>query len=432
MLKHLAAVVALGLGAALPASVPQDSIDDVIDREMPSSGVPGLAYAVVSDGDITEVGARGVTRAGSGVDVTPDTPFMSGSISKSFTALAVMQLVEAAQVDLEAGISQYLDEFSATPAGAITTRQLLDHTSGFSTYQGNSSHTDAGGEDELARRVEALSDLTPAYPPGQRWEYSNANYLVLGRLVEVLGGQHYQGYVTANILEPIGMTDSFVSDDVLSAEGKAQMMRPGGGAATFYGFGWLVDTGKRTVWHTGSTPGVETIATMMPTEKTAVVVLVNGGSGVGFGETAQLRNGITSRALDLDYDGEGSRLSQQALFLGMALLPIFYLLSMVWAWTHRTPIRAKPNAGFAGLFSLWFPLLTTVVAAWVIVVLVPGLLGAPLTTISLFQPDMGLALIASALTGVLWSGFRLAVAYTGRAEPGSLGPTVASTSATAR
>jgi CubicO group peptidase (beta-lactamase class C family) len=477
MLKQLGAVIVLGLGAALPAAVPQDSIESFIDGEMPASGVPGLAYAVVADGEVTEFGARGVVRAGGDTAVTPDTPFLSGSISKSFTALAFMQLVESGRVDLDAGISQYLEVFSGRPADAVTVRQLLSHTSGFSTLQGNSSHVDAAGsEDELARRVEGIAGLTPAYPPGERWEYSNANYLVLGRLVEVVSGQDYQSYLTANVLEPIGMTNSFVSDgevhesmaaghtpwfwtkrplpenttsrgmapaggvvasandlarylavmmngqdDVLSAEGKAQMMRPAGGAATFYGFGWFVDSGHRTVWHSGSTPGVETLATMMPSQDAGVVVLVNGGSGVGFGETAQLRNGITARALGLDYDGEGSRLSQRALFLGLVLLPIFYLVSVAWAWGHRTAIRAKRHGGFAGLFSLWFPLLTTIVAAWVVVFLVPNLMGAPITTISLFQPDMGLALVATAVTGVLWAVFRLGVAYTGRTSA-PLGP----------
>ena len=118
----------------------EDSIEDFIDSEMPASGVPGLAYAVVADGEITSVGARGVVRIGGDSEVTPDTPFLTGSISKSFTALAVMQLVEAGEIDLDAEISQYLDGFSGRPAGAITIRQLLSHTSGFSTLQGNASH----------------------------------------------------------------------------------------------------------------------------------------------------------------------------------------------------------------------------------------------------------------------------------------------------
>ncbi len=180
---------------------------------MPASGVPGLAYAVVVDGEITSVGARGVVKIGGDIEVTPDTPFVIGSISKSFTALAVMQLVEAGEVDLDTEVSQYLDGFSGRPAGAITIRQLLSHTSGFSTLQGNTSHTDAtSGKDDLERSVDGLAEVTPAYEPGERWEYSNTNYQILGRLIEVVSGQEYQAYVTANILEPVGMEHSFVAD----------------------------------------------------------------------------------------------------------------------------------------------------------------------------------------------------------------------------
>ena len=465
------AVVALGLSAALHMGAPEGSIEDFIAGEMPASGVPGMAYAVVADGEITSVGAHGVVKIGGDSAVTPDTAFLTGSISKSFTALAVMQLVEAGKIDLDTEVSSYLDRFSARPAGAITIRQLLSHTSGFSTLQGNVSHTDTtGGKDELARRVDQLADVTPADAPNQKWEYSNTNYQILGRVVEVVSGQQYQAYVATNILEPVGMDHSFVADgevhesmatghrpwfgtkrplsgnrtdsgtapqggivasasdlaryllmmmngrdDVLRAESKTLMMRPAGAASPSYGLGWFVDSGNGTVSHSGTSPGYESLATMVPSRKMGVVVLVNGGSGLGFGETAQLRNGITARALGLDYDGEGSRLSQKALFISLVLLPIVYLLSMVWAWRHRVEIRAK--SGVFGRFSVWFPLLTTLVAAWAILGLVPRLFGSPLANIRLFAPDLGLALTGTAVTGVLWAVFRLGVAHTGRSGP---------------
>ncbi len=84
---------------------------------------------------------------------------------------------------------------------------------------------------------------------------------------------------------------------------------------------------------------------------------------------------------------------------------------MAWAWVGAMR-RAK--SGLFGLFSLWFPWLTTLGAAWVLLGLAPGLFGAPLGTIRTFQPDFGLTRIASAATGVLWAVFRLAVAYSGK------------------
>jgi hypothetical protein len=83
---------------------------------------------------------------------------------------------------------------------------------------------------------------------------------------------------------------------------------------------------------------------------------------------------------------------------------------MIWAWRHRNEIRAK--SGIAGRFSLWFPLLTTLGAAWVILWLVPNLFGSPLANLLLFAPDLVLALVATAVFGVLWAVFRLGVAYT--------------------
>ena len=182
VVQTLVAMLALGLSIAVPMSAQGGTVDDVIDREMRASGAPGLAYAVVVDGEITSAGARGVVRLGGEEKVTPDTPFLTGSISKSFTALSVMQLVEAGEIQLDAEVSQYLDGFSGRPAGVITVRQLLSHTSGYSTLQGNASHTDStGGTDELARRVDQLAEVTPAHAPDEEWEYSNTNYQILGR-----------------------------------------------------------------------------------------------------------------------------------------------------------------------------------------------------------------------------------------------------------
>lgn len=467
-MRRLLAVLALALGAAVPAGATAGSIEEVIDRELPGSRVPGLAYAVVTEGEVTTAGTRGVLRLGEDALVRRETPFLTGSVSKSFTALAVMQLVEAGAVDLDAPVGTYLAGFSGGPGDAVTIRQLLSHTSGYSTLQGNAAPEDVaeGGADELARRVDQLAGQGPAGTPGEAWAYSNANYEILGRVVEVLSGQDYQRYVADNILTPLGMDDSFVADglvhdematghrpwfftrrplpekvtsrrtapaggivasapdlaqylavmmngrdDVLSAEGKAAMMRPASPVSPFYGFGWFVNESDGTVWHTGTSPGYESTATMVPARHAAAVVLVNAGSGVGFGETSPLRNAITSAALGLGEEGKDSRRPQQALFLGLLALPVLYVIAMVWAWRHRAALRAK--SGPFGLFSLWFPLLTTAVAAGVILWLAPTLLGSPLRTLAVYQPDLGVALVATAATGVLWAVFRFAVAHTG-------------------
>lgn len=462
-------LLTLGLAGALRGGVTDGAIDAFIASELPASGAPGLAYAVVTDGEITAAGAHGVMRLGGDMAVTPDTPFISGSIAKSFTALAVMQLVESGKLGLDDPVSRYLPNFAGRPAGAITLRQLLSHTSGFSTFQGNRSRRDHT-LDALAHQADVLADETPAYAPGEKWEYSNANYQILGRVIEVVSGQSYQNYIATHILKPVGMTHSFVADgeihddmatghrpwfgtklplaenrttrgtapqggivasandlarylavmmngrdDVLSAEGKAAMMQPANAVSPFYGLGWFLHAEDGTVSHTGNTPGCETLALMLPAERKGVVVLVNAGGGMGFGETVELRVGLAARALGLDYAGEEPRWSVRMLFITLVVLPVIFLLCMIWAWQHRRALRAK--SGWAGKFSLWFPLGTTLASIWVMLDLVPRLNGASFATLNRFQPDLGLLLIATPVMGVLWAMFRLVVAHTGRSDP---------------
>jgi len=445
------------------------AIEALVDEAMPTSSAPGLAYAVVERGTV-QTSARGEMLLGSGRAVTADTPFQLGSISKSFTAMAVMQLVEAGEVSLDAGISTYLEEFNGQAGAAITVRELLSHTSGYSTLQGNQSHTDqTGGSDELAARVNRLAELVPAAQRGQRWWYSNANYLILGRLVEVVSGAPFADYIESEILEPAGMNSSFVADgevhetiatghppwftgrrpvadrrtsrvmapaggviasaadvarylaimtngqdDLISAESKALMLQPANVASPFYGLGWFIDVENGDAYHTGLSPGVETIAALSLSEGRGVVVLVNASSGMGFGLTADLLSGIPAIALDDPYVSVGSQLSAKLFFVMLMSLPVFFVAGIVGAGLLRAGLRAK--SGVSGHFSLWFPLLTTGTMSWAFLSLVPNLFSVPLNTLSLYQPDMVILLIASSVTGLALAVFRLGVFYLGRNE----------------
>ncbi len=460
-------ILVFGLAVSLQASSPHSSMDEFLTTEMLASGAPGLSYGVALDGEISG-DQRGVLKVGENTPVGPATPFATGSVSKSFTALGVMQLVEAGKAELDAPVARYLSVFAGKPHGAITLRQLLSHTSGYSTFQGNASQTDFSmAEDALERRVAKVAGMTPPHAPGETWEYSNANYQVLGRVIEVLSGQDFASYIEGNVLAPAGMTDSFVhpggdpatlavghrpwfgsktanpqklsgtgsgpqggivasgrdmakylaimmngEDDILSAAGKAQMMQPASNASPFYGFGWFIDADRGTVYHSGSNPGYEALATMIPAQKKGVAVLVNAGSGTGFGKTIQLRNGVTARAIGLDYSGETDPWQAKATFVGLILMPVLFLSSMFWAWRKRAVIRAK--SGAFGIFSLWFPLVMTLGIGGLIFGLIPRLFGAPFPTIRLFQPDIGLAMIACVFTGIAWALWRLILAYVPR------------------
>jgi CubicO group peptidase (beta-lactamase class C family) len=145
--------------------------------------------------------------------VTPQTPFIIGSITKSFTALAVMQLIEAGKVELDATVQRYIPWFRVADPQAsaqITVRQLLTMTSGLPQIYETQMWTDqdAGA---LERAVRFLETAELNRHGGDSFGYSNANYETLGLIVQYVSGQSYEEYVKQQILAPLDMKNSFVS-----------------------------------------------------------------------------------------------------------------------------------------------------------------------------------------------------------------------------
>jgi CubicO group peptidase (beta-lactamase class C family) len=226
---------AVGLGilgavisfTAAPTPVFADSgadygaIDRYVQDQVNEARIPGLALGIVRGAEVTHL--RGFGRADSGSrPITPQTPFVIGSISKSFTALAVMQLAEAGKVDLDAPAQRYVADFRlADPqrSAAITVRQLLNQTSGIPTSAGIAPLSQPVSS--LEGQVRSLAMVTPTAKPGQRYEYSNANYEVLGRLVEIVSGQPYGEHVQEHIFAPLAMEHSFTSLDAAKRDGLA-------------------------------------------------------------------------------------------------------------------------------------------------------------------------------------------------------------------
>jgi CubicO group peptidase (beta-lactamase class C family) len=209
-----AAFVLINLGASLFRG-PQETLLRATDAEIEAflidqvreAGYPGAAFAIVRDGRVTRSG--GIGRADDmGRPVGANTPFVLGSVSKIITATAVMQLVERHLVELDAPVMRYLDEFRVADgrAPAITVRQLLTHTSGLPTSAGTLPLSQA--VTSLRAQVAALSTASLHSDPGEAFAYSNANYLVLGRLVEQVTGDEFGEYVADALFQPLRMTDA--------------------------------------------------------------------------------------------------------------------------------------------------------------------------------------------------------------------------------
>lgn len=188
------------------AQVVGEWINEVLPDLVAGCGVVGAQVAVLVDGEIVDA-AAGVLNLTTGAQVTSDAMFQIGSITKVWTATLVMQLVNEGLVDLDRPVCDYLDGFrlaDQTAAKSVTPRQLLSHTGGFD----GDLWTDTGrNEDALQKYVESLSGAVQFSAPGERFSYCNSGYVVLGRLVEVLRGKHYNSVLRELLIDPLGLPD---------------------------------------------------------------------------------------------------------------------------------------------------------------------------------------------------------------------------------
>ena len=195
-------------------------IDSFVGEQVRRHGLPGLALGIVEGDRIVHL--QGFGRAdGDGRPVTPQTPFLLASVSKPLTATAIMQLVEAGRVELDAPVRRYLTDFRmADPeaSGRITVRQLLQHTSGIPI---TSCDTRADAT-TLAEFAAELRTVDLAAEPGARHSYCSGNYNLLGRIVEVVSGQSFGDYMQRGVFAPLAMGRSFASEQEAERAGLAQ------------------------------------------------------------------------------------------------------------------------------------------------------------------------------------------------------------------
>lgn len=195
-------------------------VDSFIRREMQATNLPGLALAIVHREQVVYM--QGYGRADSlGKPVTPQTPFMLASVSKTFVSLAVMQLVEAGKVNLDMPVQAYLPWFRVADDKAssqITVRMLLNHTSGIPGSAGMYYFVSDASMEAQAR---ALSTVKLDRPVGRTYEYANPTYAVLALIVQEVSSESFENYLQSHIFNPLKMTNSFTSKDEAVKHGLA-------------------------------------------------------------------------------------------------------------------------------------------------------------------------------------------------------------------
>jgi len=205
-------------------SAAYDAIDAYVEGQMRRLNIPGVSLAIVEGDRIVHLRGFGQARP-DGEAPTPQTPFCIGSTTKSFTALAVMQLVEAGKIDLDAPVQRYLPWFRVADPQAsaqMTVRHLLNQTSGLPTSSGEIPLADFDNSPGAAeRQARALSTLVLTRPVGSAIEYSNSNYNLLGLIIEAASGELYADYVQKHILAPLELSHTYTSQAIAKQNGLA-------------------------------------------------------------------------------------------------------------------------------------------------------------------------------------------------------------------
>ena len=230
----------------------RSELEDCVLAQMEDQQVPGVVVGVLHGAEEL-VAAFGVTNIDHPLEVTDETLFQIGSTTKTFTATALMRMVDDGRLDLDAPLQKYLPDFSLANeewARRVTPKHLLTHTGG---WEGDylSIHPVGGrGRDALARAIEAMPRVPLLTPPGTLFFYNSVGFSVAGRLLEVLTGQRYERALRELVLAPLGLGSSyFLPEEVITrrlavghvhrSSGEIQVARAWGGQRCNWAAGGL-------------------------------------------------------------------------------------------------------------------------------------------------------------------------------------------------
>lgn len=335
--KHSKFLLVLAVFLLLTNSAQADEVDEFVRARLGERNIPGAAIAVIKNGKIIKAEGYGLASVEFNVPATKETVFEIGSVSKQFTAAAIMLLVEDGKINLDEKISKYLPN---TPESweKVTVRHLLTHTSGIKSYSSLSGF-------ELNKRlkrddfIKALAPHPLEFETGSRYLYNNSGYNLLGFIIETVSGKSYWDFLRERIFKPFGMnhtadrdpkyiiknratgyewrnnelngrdydlTDIFSAgaivstvldlakweavlrnDSLLKKESKAQMWKPvllNDSIPYPYGFGWRFSEirGHKLIAHSGQTAGFGASFSRYVDDDLTVIALTNlGETGMG-------------------------------------------------------------------------------------------------------------------------------------------------------
>jgi D-alanyl-D-alanine carboxypeptidase len=223
------ALAALPAAAAASAQTPDvkrmETVADSLAREMVAAGVvPGLTIAVARNGETVFARGYGKADVEMGVDAGAETVYPVTSLTKQFTAAAVLRLAEAGKLSLDDSITKHLPDYPAH-ARAVTVRHLLDHTSGISPMRGTSAVDDPQWfrRDLAYAEMVALFGTKPLeFGPGEKFDYNNMAYYLAGEIISRVTGTHWGEHLEREVLGPLGLRRTVHCDARRVVPGRAE------------------------------------------------------------------------------------------------------------------------------------------------------------------------------------------------------------------
>lgn len=179
-----------------------DEIDDYIKEQMSDRRIPGLQLAIVKDSKIVKIANYGLANIQDSISVSNKTVFTINSMTKAFTGVAIMQLVEQGKLNVDVGISEYLTELPEAWRG-LTIKQLMSHTSGLPAILGNWAGLIGGHDFDTA--WELVKQKPMEFKPDTRFKYNQTGYVLLGKIIDKFSGMPFVEFITKNQLNKVGM-----------------------------------------------------------------------------------------------------------------------------------------------------------------------------------------------------------------------------------
>ncbi|HEU4698249.1 MAG TPA: serine hydrolase domain-containing protein, partial [Gemmatimonadales bacterium] len=193
--------------AAAPDTALARTVDSIATAVLEATGVPSASVAVVRHGRVAYANAYGKANLERGTAATPAMRYGIGSVSKQFTAAAILLLAEAGKVKLDDPIAKYVP--GLTEGNAVTIRQLLSHTSGYQDFWPQDYLMTPMKQDVTPRQIADRWGKRPLdFAPGTRWQYSNTNYTLAGMVVEQASGMPFWRFVQTRLLDPLRLASA--------------------------------------------------------------------------------------------------------------------------------------------------------------------------------------------------------------------------------